>query len=276
MPLYLGLALAILVLGWVLYRRQQKKQARAALLATPLSEDDRAIVADYVPLTQKLPAELRPAFEGKINLFLHQVQFHGCNGLEVTHEMRLAIAAQACLLVANAPAWYNHLSTILIYPGAFKSRQQMHDGYVVTEGEVVRTGESWSRGPVILSWAHSDQGARNDEDGHNVVIHEFAHQLDDLSGDTDGAPALGDQSFTDWARVFVEAFERHRDNVEAHRHTLIDPYGAEGHEEFFAVSVEAFFEKPAQLKRAEPQVYHQLATYFRLDPATWPASAPRA
>ncbi|WP_306154391.1 zinc-dependent peptidase [Roseovarius sp. MMSF_3281] len=276
MPLYLGLALALLVLGWVLYRRLQKKQARAALLATPLSEADRAIVADHVPLTRKLPAELRSTFEGKVNLFLGQVQFHGCNGLEVTRDMRLAIAAQACLLVANSPAWYSHLTTILVYPGAFKSRQQMHDGYVVTEGEVVRTGESWSRGPVILSWRHSDQGARDDSDGHNVVIHEFAHQLDDLSGQTDGAPALGDQSFTDWARVFVEAYERHRANVEAGRRTLIDPYGAEGHEEFFAVSVEAFFETPDKLKHAEPQVYDQLATYFRLDPATWPAPAPRA
>ena len=272
MPLYLGLALALLVLGWVFYRQVQKKQARKGLLAAPLSEDDRAIVADYVPLTKRLPAEMRSAFEGKINLFLDQVQFHGCNGLEVTRDMRLAIAAQACLLVVNSPAWYSHLTTILVYPGAFKSRQQSHEGYVVTEGEVVRTGESWSRGPVILSWQHSNQGARHDHDGHNVVIHEFAHQLDDLSGHTDGAPALGDQSFTDWARVFVEAYERHRDNVEAGRRTMIDPYGAEGHEEFFAVAVEAFFEKPTKLKEVEPEVYDQLATYFRLDPSIWPDS----
>ena len=276
MVLYLALALGLLVLGWVLFRRWKRRQARDALLATPLSQDDRAIIADHVPLTRKLPAELRPAFEGKINLFLDQVQFLGCNGLEVTREMRLSIAAQACLLVANSPAWYSHLTTILVYPGAFKSRQQMQDGYVVTEGEVVRTGESWSRGPVILSWQHSDQGARNHHDGHNVVIHEFAHQLDDLSGETDGAPALGDQSFADWARVFVEAHDRHRANVEAGRPTLIDPYGAEGHEEFFAVAVEAFFETPERLKDAEPQVYDQLATYFRLDPATWPATTPRA
>jgi len=269
MPFYLALALGLLVLGWVLYRRWQKRQIRTDLLTLPLSDEDRATVAHHVPLTRKLPADLRAAFEGKVNLFLDQVQFHGCNGLEVTREIRLSIAAQACLLVANSPAWYSHLTTILIYPGAFKSRQQMHDGYVVTEGEVVRTGESWSRGPVILSWAHSDQGARNHRDGHNVVIHEFAHQLDDLSGHTDGAPALGDQSFTDWARVIVAAYERHRTNVEAGRRTLIDPYGAEGHEEFFAVAVEAFFEKPSQLKEAEPQVYDQLATYFRLDPSQW-------
>ena len=269
MPFYLALALGLLVLGWVLYRRRQTQQARTNLLATPLSDDDRATVAHHVPLTRRLPTELRAAFEGKVNLFLDQVQFHGCNGLEVSRDMRLSIAAQACLLVANSPAWYSHLTTILIYPGAFKSRQQRHSGYVVTEQEVVRTGESWSRGPVILSWQHSDQGARNHRDGHNVVIHEFAHQLDDLSGHTDGAPALGDQSFTDWAQVFVDAYERHRTNVEAGRRTAIDPYGAEGHEEFFAVAVEAFFETPAKLKDAEPRVYDQLATYFRIDPSRW-------
>lgn len=276
MPLYLALALGLLVLGWIAYRRWQKQQARTDLLAMPLSDDDRAIVADHVPLTRKLPADLRATFEGKINLFLDQVQFLGCNGLEVTREMRLSIAAQACLLVANSPAWYSHLTTILVYPGAFKSRQQRHSGYVVTEQEVVRTGESWSRGPVILSWQHSDQGARNDRDGHNVVIHEFAHQLDDLSGHTDGAPDLGDQSFADWARIFVDAYDRHAANVEARRRTAIDPYGAEGHEEFFAVAVEAFFETPDRLKHAEPEVYDQLVTYFRLDPSTWSAPAPRA
>lgn len=270
MPLYLALALALLALGWFLHRRWKNRKTRATLLASPLSDTDRAIVADYVPLSRRLPADLRAAFEGKVNLFLDQVQFLGCNGLEVTREMRLSIAAQACLLVANSPAWYSHLTTILVYPGAFKSRQQHHDGYVVTEGEVVRTGESWSRGPVILSWQHSDQGARNDHDGHNVVIHEFAHQLDDLSGHTDGAPVLADtHSFADWARVFVEGYERHLANVEAGRRTVIDPYGAEGHEEYFAVAVEAFFETPTRLKDAEPEVYDQLVTYFRLDPSRW-------
>ena len=270
LPLFLALALALIALGWVVYRRRTARQARAALLATPLAETQRAMIADMVPLTRRLPPDLRPAFEGKINLFLDQVRFLGCNGLDVTEAMRLSIAAQACLLVANSDAWYSHLTTILVYPGAFKSRQRQQDGYVVTEAEIVRTGESWARGPVILSWAHSDRGARDDADGHNVVIHEFAHQLDDLSGQTDGAPALHrDQSFAAWARVFVEAHDRHRANVEAGRRTVIDPYGAEGHEEFFAVAVEAFFETPAALKRSEAQVYEQLAGYFRLDPVNW-------
>lgn len=264
------LALLLLAAGWLGYRHWCKRQARAALLSAPLSDRQRALIADHVPLVRRLPPALREPFEGKINLFLDQVTFLGCNGLEVTEEMRLSIAAQACLLVVNSDSWYRHLTTVLIYPGAFRSRHSQQDGYVVTERETVRVGESWARGPVILSWRHSEQGARDDTDGHNVVLHEFAHQLDNLSGHTDGAPELdSDQSFDTWARVFVTAYDRHAHRVENGHATVLDPYGADGHEEFFAVAVEAFFEKPAALRAAEPEVYEQLAAYFRLDPAGW-------
>ena len=252
------------------YRRWQQKRRREDLLQAALTDWAREMIADHVPLVARMPFELRRKLEGKINLFLEQVTFHGCNGLDVTEEMELSIAAQACLLVVNTDAWYDNLTTILIYPGAFKSKNAKRDGYFVTEAEIVRTGESWSRGPVILSWAHSEQGARNERDGHNVVLHEFAHQLDDRSGRTDGAPVLNHgQSFADWVRVFEEAYERHVRNVEAGRKTLIDAYGAEGHEEFFATSVEVFFEKAGQLRQDEPEVYAQLSDLFRLDPSSW-------
>lgn len=252
-------------------RYWSKRRTRKGMLATALSDHQRAIVAEQVPLTQRLPFELRGKLEGKINLFLRQIEFIGCNGLEVTEEMRLSIAAQACLLVVNSDTWYEHLSTVLIYPDAFKSREKEHHGYVVTEREIVRIGESWPRGPVVLSWAHTEQGAINDKDGHNVVLHEFAHQLDDLSGHTDGAPMLDSgHSFADWERVFIDAYERHVRHVdEGHGNTVLDGYGADGPEEFFAVAVEVFFEKPVDLKRQEPLVYEQLSELFRLDPSTW-------
>jgi MtfA peptidase len=260
----------IALAGGFAIRHWSRHRARANLLASALTPSQRAIIAEQVPLARKLPPELRATFEGKINAFLNQIEFTGCNGLEVTEEMRLSIAAQACLLVVNTDTWYDHLSTILIYPGAFKSRQTRHEGYVVTERETVRTGESWSRGPVVLSWAHSQQGALNDHDGHNVVLHEFAHQIDDLSGHTDGVPNLAaDQSFAKWRHSFVTAYEQHVQHVEAGRKTVFDPYGAEGQEEFFAVAVEAFFETPQEVKRLEPAVYAELALLFRLDPATW-------
>jgi len=268
MPVFL--MLVVLGVSAFVVLRIRKRQARTRLLATPLTAQDRRIVAEQVPLLARLPADLRPALEGKINRFLAQVDMIGCNGLDVTEEMEVSIAAQACLLVVNTDAWYDNLTTILIYPGAFKSRQTIHDGYVETEAEVVRTGESWTRGPVILSWRHSQQGALDDDDGHNVVLHEFAHQLDDRSGYTNGAPVMeAGQSLRVWEQVFVDAHARHAAKVERGHNTVIDPYGAHNHEEYFAVTVEMFFERPAALQQDEPQVYAQLAQLFRLDPVTW-------
>ncbi len=230
-----------------------------------------------MPITRRLPEGLARALEGRINLFLDQVEFIGRGGLEVTDEMRLSIAAQACLLVVNTDTWFVNLRTILVYPGAFKSRRQRHNGFVVTEHETVRTGESWARGPVILSWAHSEQGAADPADGHNVVIHEFAHQVDDLSGRADGAPVMAPgQSFAEWARVFTGAHARLCARVERGESGVIDPYGCEGHEEFFAVAVEVFFEQPAALQAEEPEVYAQLSTLFRLDPVDWRGQVGRA
>lgn len=268
MPLIFLLILAVLVFfGW---RALSRRQTRRRLLGTPLTDHERQIVDAAVPLLQKLPQPLHRTLEGKINLFRDQVEFIGCDGLEVTEEMELSIAAQACLLIVNTDAWYKHLRTVLIYPGAFRSHQKNYDGYVVTEENSVRLGESWAYGPVVLSWAHSEQGAINAVDGQNVVFHEFAHQLDQLSGATDGAPAMGDgQSFETYEQVILNAFDAHVRAVEAGRRTFLDEYGATGHEEFFAVAVEMFFEKPGQLKEAEPEVYEQLTLLFRLDPAAW-------
>ncbi|MEM7426105.1 MAG: M90 family metallopeptidase [Pseudomonadota bacterium] len=265
---YFVIILAVLA-GAFGFRYWWRYRARAERLSTPLSDHQCAMVEDKVPLVLKLPAELRSRLEGKINDFLHQVEFVGCNGLEVTEEMRLSIAAQACLLVVNSEAWYD-LSTVLIYEDAFKSREQRSDGFVVTEREEVRIGESWANGPVILSWAHTIKGAADSDDGHNVVFHEFAHQLDDSSGRTNGAPMLGEgQSYAEWEQVFVEAYERHLRDVGNEAPTVLDAYGAKAPEEYFAVAVEAFFERPAALKRDEPAVYEQLSEFFRLDPVTW-------
>ncbi|NVO55597.1 zinc-dependent peptidase [Rhodobacteraceae bacterium B1Z28] len=260
----------LLIAGVVIFRFWSKRQAREMLLATALTDPQRRIIEAEVPIIRRLPPELREQLEGKMNLFLDQVRFFGCDGLDVTEDMRLSIAAQACLLVANSDLWYDNLTTILIYPNAFKSRQSKHSGFVVTEKEIVRTGESWDRGPVILSWAHSKQGAMNDRDGQNVVFHEFAHQIDDLSGGTNGVPVLSaGQSFAEWEHVFVTAYDAHVQAVENGQHTVIDPYGSVGHEEFFAVAVEVFFERPRALKDDVPAVYDQLAKLFHLDPIAW-------
>ncbi len=272
----LMILLLIVTLGaaYLGYRVWTGHQRRAALIETGLTDREWDIVMRHAPLVARMPAELRPALAGKISLFLGQVEFIGYDGLEVTDEIAFSVAAQACLLVVNTDRWYDSLTTVLVYPGAFKSLQKDHDGYVVSEEVVVRSGESWSRGPVILSWRDSHLGAMNTQDGHNVVLHEFAHQLDDLSGHTDGAPLMAEgQSLQDWSRVVLEAFERHVSNVQRGRPTVLDAYGATNHQEFFAVAVETFFEKPRQLLDEEPQVYEQLKLLLRLDPAGWGQAA---
>lgn len=264
------LTILIVALGASAYWYWSRRRARKRLLATALSDHQRSIVTKQVPLTRKLPSEFRDKLDGEINLFLNQVEFTGCNGLDVTEDMKLSIAAQACLLVVNRDLWYDHLNTVLIYPSAFKSLHQERTGYVVQEKETVRTGESWARGPVILSWKHSQEGALNDDDGHNVVFHEFAHKIDELSGRTNGIPQLDDiESLQDWAEAFDVAFKRHVQATETGQKTTIDPYGASGPQEFFAVAVEAFFEKPEALKRHEPKVFQQMSGFFQLDPSTW-------
>lgn len=262
---FCGLVFAVF-LAWRFRRFQQRR----ALLASPLSRDDRALLLDQVPLIARLPTDLHQTLEGKINLFLDQVDFHGCDGLEVSQEMRLSIAGQACLLVVNSDAWFDTLRTILIYPGAFQSVQRRQNGFVVTEAARTRIGESWAHGPVVLSWQASEFGAKHPFDGKNVVIHEFAHQIDALSGHTDAVPILAKgQTYSAWADTFRSAYEAHAAKVARGQPTVLDAYGATAHEEFFAVAVEAFFETPGALAQDEPAVYEQLSKLFQLDPADW-------
>ena len=267
--LLLALA-AVLIVAALWHRHRKRRLKRAQLLATPLSSQQRAVVAELVPIVRRLPPSLRPKLEGKMNLFLDQITFFGNDGLEVSEDMKLSIAAQACLLVVNSPAWYETLKTVLIYPSAFRTHRNTHDGYVVHQDNHMTLGESWARGPVVLSWAHALEGGLNDENGHNVVIHEFAHQLDSLTGHTNGIPILRKgQAYAGWEKAMLEAFNEHVERVEAARETLIDPYGATGHEEFFAEAIVTFFEKPQTLRREEPALYAQLSELLTLDPARW-------
>jgi len=139
-------------------------------------------------------------------------------------------------------------------------------------GEGPLLGESWNTGSVLLSWASVLEGARDPEDGVNVVLHEFAHQLDQLNGDVDGAPGLADGGrHARWAEVMRRAYDRHVASTRRGRRTALDPYGATDPGEFFAVATEAFFETPRALRREDAALYGQLREYFAVDPAEWEA-----
>lgn len=261
-------AAALVTLGARFYL---KRRRRVRLLAAPLSASNKAILVKRVPLYNKLPEPLRPRFEGLINRFLDEVKFYGLEGVEMSDEIRVTIAAQGCMLVINKPnRWFNSLRTIHVYPAAFKSRLTEVKGHVHSERNQARSGESWAKGPVVLAWDHAAYGAFAAHDGHNVVMHEFAHQLDEQTGAVDGSPLLdAEHSASRWARVFQDAYERLRENASFRRETVMDYYGATSPAEFFAVATEVFFERPDALRAEEPALYDELARYYRLDPAGW-------
>jgi Mlc titration factor MtfA (ptsG expression regulator) len=174
------------------------------------------------------------------------------------------------LLLNRHDELYPSLKNIYVYPGAFRSEQTTSDGMVETVEKVTRIGESWHLGHVVLSWQHSKQGGMNENDGHNVVYHEFAHQLDHSDGAIDGTPVLdGSQHYRDWSRVFGEEFVRLREKLSDDMTAVIDPYGAVSEGEFFAVVTEMFFEQPRLLSQQHPELYEQLAKYYRLNPLDW-------
>lgn len=231
-----------------------------------------ALLEHNLPLYRKFPEELRLRLHERIGRFVSSVRFEGCNGLELTDEMILTVAAQACLLVIHREGTpYPHLKVVYLYPSSFSSIQKRVDALgVVSEGRVHRLGESWEMGTIVLSWSSVEQGAENIRDAENVTFHEFAHQLDHEDGPTDGAPALPSRAaYRSWARVFSENYADFIHMLERGEKTLIDPYGATNPAEFFAVATETFFEKPMQLCRKRPDLYEELMSYFGVDPREW-------
>jgi Mlc titration factor MtfA (ptsG expression regulator) len=246
-----------------------KNHRRAALRKEPLSVSERAIIARNVPYSAKLDAADRGELEGLVRIFLAEKSFEGCGGLELTEEIKVTIAAQASLLLLHRENdMYPGVEAILVYPGAYRAPTRQSEGGVVIEGEQARLGESWTRGVVVLAWDHVKHGAAQPADGQNVVLHEFAHQLDAEDGSMDGAPDLGARArYTTWAHVLGGEFGDLSRRLHEGLRTDIDPYGATNPAEFFAVVTEMFFEKPRAMSRRHPALYAELAAFYKQDPA---------
>jgi Mlc titration factor MtfA (ptsG expression regulator) len=195
--------------------------------------------------------------------------FTGCGGLVVEEAHELAIAAQAALLVLGLePRALTHVSEVLVYPSAFKNPlPSAAGGGVIAEGSP-RLGEAWHRGPVVLAWDAVAEALDAREDRHNLVWHEFAHQLDLQDGAADGRPPLEQRvSQQRWYEVLKAAYDALRASDAAGRATVLDGYGATNPAEFFAVATEAFFGRPTDLLRVRPELYRTLADYYLQDPA---------
>lgn len=246
-----------------------KGRNRERLRGEPFSADWVTILEKNVPLFARLDDADRNELQGHIQVFLAEKHFEGCGGLELTEEIKLTIAAQACLLLLHRETdYYRRLITILVYPSAYKAKSvESLGGGVVLEGEEGRLGEAWQDGVVILSWDDVRAGGSDIRDGHNVVLHEFAHQLDQEDGAADGAPILQNRSrYVAWARVLGEEYEQLRQASQQNRKSVLDHYGATKPAEFFAVATECFFEKPAQMKKKHPELYQELLEYYQQDP----------
>jgi len=230
--------------------------------------------AMWTPILNAIPniAGLSPRDRRRLGLlvsqFLRYVRFEGAGGLEITDTIRLTIAAQACLLALNLPRGaLARLKTIIVYPTTFLPRSASWHAADRELPAEPTLGESWSRGTVLFAWDQVAEGVRDPTDGHNVALHEFAHQLDTLGGDANGIPPLGSRArYESWVRVLEDSFGRFNREVRRGRPGTLNPYGATNLAEFFAVATETFFERPAELQHQYPELYDQLRRYYRQDP----------
>jgi MtfA peptidase len=252
-----------------------KGRRRRRLRERPFPSEWREILARKLPYYRCLPPGDRRELQGHIQVFLAEKYFEGCAGLTITDEIRVLIAAQACILLLHRDTdYYPGLKTVLVYPAQYLADDRsVGPAGVVTEATVRRSGESWhtpgAGGPVVLSWRDVQASAADIHDGFNVVFHEFAHQLDGESGALEGAPAMDRHSqYIAWARVLGREYHGLIDDLRNNRPTLLSSYGANSPAEFFAVLTECFFERPRELRQRHPGLYQQLAAFYRQDPAS--------
>ena len=235
----------------------------------PIDDHDWREVTDALPLLQMLDAGEKAALRELTTLFLYYKKFRGVQGMEIDTEVRLTIAAQACLEILKLGLdAYSGWLEIVVYPGAFRVKREQTDelGLVSMEDNVL-SGEAWGEGPVILSWDDVARDSYHLHPGRNVVIHEFAHKLDMLNGRANGMPPLHpNMPIEAWTEALSHAYNRLLKQVSKGQHTRINPYAATNPAEFFAVICEYFFTSPDVLHHLEPAVYKQLRAYFLQNP----------
>jgi Mlc titration factor MtfA (ptsG expression regulator) len=270
-PLLIIVGIALATFATLHLRRRARAQRFQQLAGKPLDTELLDLLRLHMPLYDRLPSELQLQLQGLVNVFLNDKSFFGSGGLEVTDEMRLTVAGNACLLLLNRDdPCFPGSDTILLYPDTIVTHQVKYDGPIVHEGTSARLGESWHRGPVILSWADVLRGVNDPNDGHNVVLHEFAHKLDEENVSMDGLPVLREHAdYPDWAHIMNTEFAHLIERISHNRNRVMDGYGSTSPAEFFAVATEAFFEKGQKMQERVPKLYAQLEQYYGVDPAGW-------
>lgn len=266
-----GLAFVLLAaLGWRRYRWYRARTAE-------FPPNWLTQVRKALPFYNYMPTPLQEQLQAHIKHFLFTKRFVGCAGLVVTDEMRITVAACASLLLLNRPTLhFQNVRWIYLYPAEFVVRHTVQDAAgVVTTEDGVLVGEAWHNGRVILSWDDVQRGVYDFNDGRNVVLHEFAHQLDAESGSMNGAPLLRSKgAYGSWATILSREFNSLRDHAYFGAETVLDTYGASHPAEFFAVATESFFEEPDNLSEEHPELFTELLAYYQVDPREWRPKPP--
>jgi Mlc titration factor MtfA (ptsG expression regulator) len=272
MAFLLVAGIAALFIAWVITEPFRVERRRRRLRAKPFPSAWREILQRRMPYYGRLPRDLQRQLQGHIQVFIAEKAFRGCDGMEISDEVRVTIAAQACLLLLNRKAHYfPSLHQVLVYPGAFVvERLRPEPSGILQEERRALSGESWTHGQVILSWEDALEGAAIDDDGRNVVIHEFAHQLDQQKGYANGAPWLGRRDrYPRWSQVLAREFASLQQRAQMGEPSLFSYYGATNPAEFFAVISEVFFEQAGAMASLHPELYQELRDLYRVDPSSW-------
>ncbi|MEC7816624.1 MAG: M90 family metallopeptidase [Pseudomonadota bacterium] len=265
----------VLVGGSLFYLFFYQNWRRRRALQQPFPEHWKTLLSEQLPMYTRLPEPQRERLEQLVQLFMDEKTFYGCDGFDVTDRIRLAIAGHACLLLLNRPfSHYDEIRSILIYPDVFRVQHAWEHGMIVNEGEEIRAGEASSYGQVVLAWSECEEPINDPDCPHNVILHEFAHQLDFLDGSADGAPPMSGEQADRWLEVMSTAYDDLQHAIEHHHNPWLDPYGASEPAEFFAVLTEAFFQQPRELHQAQPEVYGLLQEFYRLDPLAFTGRRP--
>lgn len=253
--------------------RWLRRRRRAEISSKPFPAEWSRILSSNVVHFQYLSEQQQARLQTLVQIFVAEKNWEGCRGFEINDAVKVTTAALACLLVLGLDEiYFDNVLSILMYPDSYVANdvEITRAGVVIERGQP-RLGEAWWRGPVILSWPEVLAGGRRDTPGHNLVIHEFAHQLDMMNGRmVDGTPPMeSSDQLRDWVDVLEPEYRYLVRTCRSGRHGFIDCYGATNAAEFFAVLMEAFFEDPASLQGHNRRLYGTLQNYFRLDPLSW-------
>lgn len=254
------------MLAWFKRRRRQK------LRAQPFPPEWIEYLRANVRHADRLDDAQRQRLRGDVAVLVAEKNWEGCGGLEMTDEIRVTTAALvACMTLGfDNIDCFDHVLSVLVYPTPYVAQEtQVNQAGVVLEVDSSRLGEAWHRGPVVLSWPDVLAAARKQAGGHNLVFHEFAHQLDLLNGmHADGIPPIDDRAqYERFDEVTSSEFRKLIHDCRHGRNPLLDCYGATDRGEFFAVATEAFFERPAEMQQRYPRLYDVLREYYRQHPA---------